>query len=172
VLGAWPELMWSWLRAGGFLARAPRVAIRGLVTLDGEPLARGSVIFTSVDGRVAPPIVAYVANTGAVRGEFAVPASQGPTPGRYRVEVRQDATRWASNTRDTVMGKLIPKLRNGILTDDERRAWIEYARKRDLSPSIVDQRVFRSRLPGNRSDMVVEIKSGSENRIDVEVFTQ
>ena len=84
VRGAWPDLMWNWLRAGGFLTRAPRVAIRGVVTLDGEPLARGSVILTPLDAHVAPPVVAFVFNTGPVRGEFVVPASHGPTPGVSR----------------------------------------------------------------------------------------
>ncbi len=172
VRGAWPDLMWNWLRAGGFLTRAPRVALRGIVTLDGEPLARGSVIFTPIDSHVAPPVVAFVFNTGPVRGEFVVPANQGPTPGRYRVEVRQDSARWVSNSRDPVIGKLTAKLRGGTLTDDERQEWIAYARKRDLSPSLGDQRVFRAKHPGDGRDRIVEFKSGSENRIDVAVSTK
>jgi hypothetical protein len=174
VLGAWPELMWTWLRAGGFLTHASRVAIRGVVTLDGEPLARGYVIFTPLDpdARVVPPVVAYVVNTGPVRGEFSLSATQGPTPGRYRVEVRQDATRWMSNSRDPIMSAMSAKQRNGTLTDDERREWIAYARKRDLSPSIADQRVFRSKRPDDRSDMIVEIKSGRENRINLDLVSR
>jgi dienelactone hydrolase len=171
VLGAWPELMWAWLRAGGFLTGAPRVAIQGVVTVDGEALARGSVIFTPLDSPLAPPVVAYVVNTGPVRGQFDVPASQGPTPGRYRVEVRQDATRWVSNARDPVFGPMVAKLRNGTLTDDERREWIAYARKRDLSPSIGAQRVFRSKHPADRNDMIVEIKRGGENRLELVIST-
>jgi acetyl esterase/lipase len=172
VRGVWPDLMWTWLRAGGFLTRTPRVAIRGVATLDGEPLARGTVIFTPLDTTVAPPVVAFVFNTGPVRGEFVVPASQGPTPGRYRVEVRQDAAHWVSNSRDPVIGKLAAKLRDGTLTDDERREWIAHARRRDLSPSLGDQRVFRAKHPGNGSDMIVEFQGGSENRVDVAVFTR
>jgi acetyl esterase/lipase len=172
VLGAWPDLMWNWLRAGGFLTRAPRVAIRGVVTVDGEPLARGYVILTPLDAQVEPPVVAYVINTGPVRGEYSLPTSQGPTPGRHRVEVRQDATRWVSNSRDPVMSRMSEKMKSGTLTDDERREWIAYARKRDLSPSLADQRVFRSKYPHEKIDMIVEIKSRAENRIDLEVFTR
>jgi acetyl esterase/lipase len=172
VRGVWPELMWTWLRAGGLLTRAPRVAIRGVVTLDGEPLARGTVIFTPLEVPAAPPVVALVFNTGPVRGEFMVPASQGPTPGRYRVEVRQDAARWVSNARDPVIGRLAAKMKGGTITDDERREWVAYARKRDLAPSLGDQRVFRARHPGDRTDMIVEFKAGGESRVDVAVFTR
>jgi acetyl esterase/lipase len=116
VLGVWPELMWSWLKSGGFLTHEPRVAIRGMITLDGEPLAHGRVILTPLDSPNSPPVVAYVMNTGPVRGEFSLPASQGPTPGRYRMEVRQDAARWMSNSRDPVMSSMSVKARNGTIT--------------------------------------------------------
>jgi acetyl esterase/lipase len=172
VRGVWPELMWNWLRAGGLLTRAARVAIRGVVTLDGEPLARGTVIFTPLDAPESPPVVAFVFNTGPVRGEFVVPAGQGPTPGHYRVEVRQDAARWVSNARDPVIGRLAAKLRAGTLGDEDRREWIAYARRRDLSPSLEDQRVFRTRHPGDAGEMIVEFKGGGENRVDVAVATR
>jgi acetyl esterase/lipase len=172
VLGAWPGLMWNWLRAGGFLTKAPRTAIRGIVTIEGEPLARGYVILTPLDNDLAPPVTAYVVNTGEVRGEFSLPASQGPIPGRYRVEVRQDATRWMSNSRDPIMSVMSAKAKSGTITEDERREWIAYARKRDLSPSLTDQRVFRSRNHRNGNDWIVEIKGGAENRLDLAVFTK
>jgi acetyl esterase/lipase len=174
VLGSWPELMWRWLRAGGFLTSAQRVAIRGVVTVDGEPLARGCVILTPLDTNalVAPPVVAYVVNTGPERGEFMAPASQGPTPGRYRAEIRQHARRWVSNSRDPVMSTMSAKSKDGTLTEAERRAWMDYARKRNLSPSITEERVFRSKRPDEPGDMIVEIKSDRENRIDLEVFSR
>ena len=34
------------------------------------------------------------------------------------------------------------------------------------------QRVFRAKHPGNGSDMIVEFQGGSENRVDVAVFTR
>ena len=150
------------------------MAIRGIVRLDGEALARGSVILTPLGPRasVAPPVVAYVVNTGPVRGEFALPATQGPTPGRYRVEIRQDAARWVSNARDPVMASMSAKEKDGTLTDDERRQWIAYARKRNLAPSIADQRVFRSRRPDDRSELTVDIESGRENQLDFDVSTR
>ena len=120
----------------------------------------------------APPVVGRVFNTGPTRGEFAVPQSQGPVPGRYRVEVRQDATRWLSNSRDPVQLKMAQKQRAGTLTDADRQEWIDYARKRDLSPSIEGQRVYRHKRPGDREEMVVEIREGAENRVDVELTSK
>jgi aromatic ring hydroxylase len=70
------------------------------------------------------------------------------------------------------MSSMTAKSKNGTLTDDERREWVAYARKRDLSPSITEERVFRSKHPDERSDMIVEIKNNGENRIDLEVFTR
>ena len=172
VLGAWPELMWTWLRAGGFLTDQPRVAIRGIVTVDGEPLAHGCVILTPLDAPNSPPAVAYVMNTGPVRGEFSLPASQGPTPGRYRIEVRQDAARWMSNSRDPVMSSMSVKARNGTITDAERREWIAYARKRDLSPSLSEERVFGSRRSDGKGEIIAEIQGGGESRINLDLSTR
>ena len=70
------------------------------------------------------------------------------------------------------MGPMSAKAKGGTLTEDERREWIAYARKRDLSASIGDQRVFRSRHPGDRGGMIVEIQGGRENRIDLEISSQ
>jgi acetyl esterase/lipase len=176
VLGVWPDLLFNWLRQDGFLTGRPRVAVRGVVTLDGEPLPRGEVILTPLDPPAAPlgapPVVGRVFNTGPTRGEFAVPASLGPVPGRYRVEVRLDATRWLSNSRDPVQLKMAQKQRAGTMTDADRQEWIDYARKRDLSPSIEDQRFYRHKRPGDKEEMVVEIKEGGENRVDLEVVTK
>jgi acetyl esterase/lipase len=176
VLGVWPNLLFNWVRGNGFLTDKPRVAIRGIVKLDGEPLPRGEVILTPLDPPAAPlgapPVVGRVFNTGPTRGEFAVPQGQGPVPGRYRVEVRQDATRWLSNSRDPVQLKMAQKQRAGTLTDADRQEWIDSARKRDLSPSIEDQRVYRHKRPGDKEEMVVEIREGGENRVDLEVLSK
>ena len=52
------------------------------------------------------------------------------------------------------------------------KEWIDYARKRDLSPSIEDQRIYRRKRPGDKEEMTVEIKEGGENRVDLEVVTK
>ena len=148
ILGEWPKLMHTWLAAGGLLTDKPRYQLPGLVKLDGAPLLRGIVILTPVDNPAAPPVVAYITNAHTrALGSFIVPQNQGPVAGKYRVEVRQEATRWTSNSRDPFMLKITEKQRSNSLTDADRKEWGEYLRKRDLSPSIENQRVFRRQRP-------------------------
>lgn len=167
VLGAWPNLMYSWLQSGGFLTALPRVAITGVVKLDGNPLLRGMVVLTHVDNPNAPPVVVYMTNTGTGElGRFQVPASQGPVAGKYKVVVRQEATRWTSNSRDPFMIKMMAKQSNNTLTDQDRKDWSEYLRKRDLSPSIDNQKVFTRQHPNDSRDYTVEIGDGSNLMIE------
>ena len=172
VLGEWPNLMHRWLVAGGWLTDKSRLTLKGVVKLDGSPLVRGVVIFTPVDQPTAPPVVAYITNahTNAL-GSFDISPEQGPVAGKYRVEVRQDATRWLSNSRDPLMIKMMAKQRDRTLTDEDRKEWGEYIRKRDLSPSIENQRVFSRQRPKDKTDYIVEIKPGT-NVFDLEVFSK
>lgn len=172
VLGEWPNLMFKWMIGSGFLAGGPRMPIKGVVKLDGSPLVRGIITLTPVDQPLAPPVVIYMTNTGTgPLGAFSVKESQGPVAGRYRVEVRQDATRWLSNSRDPLMIEMTGKMRNRTLTDEDRRAWGEYIRKRDISPSIEDQRVFRRQRPNDKGEYIIEIKSSGNDRLNIEVFS-
>jgi alpha/beta hydrolase fold len=172
VLGEWPNLMFNWMRAGGFLTGQPRVVVEGIVKIDGEPLPHGYVIFTPLDKTGAPPVTAYIFNTGPVPGHFTIRQKQGLLPGRYRVEVRQNATRWLSNSRNEMIIKMNQKLRSGQATDADRQEWNDYARKRDLSPNIEGQRVYRRRRPKDKTDLIVEIKPDTENRLRIEVFSR
>lgn len=168
TLGEWPKLMHNWLRVGGFLTDKPQVAFTGVVRLDGSPLLKGMVILTPVEEQEAPPVVVYMNNTGTGElGRFSVQRAQGPVAGKYRVEVRQDATRWTSNSRDPFMISMMTKQRDGTLTDDDRKAWGEYLRQRNLSPSIDNQRVFARQHPGDKKDYVVDIRDGADVFIDV-----
>jgi acetyl esterase/lipase len=168
VLGEWPILMHSWMTAGGFLTGKPRCSITGVVKLNRAPLLKGMVIFTPVDNPEAPPVVVYMNNTGTGElGRFSVNRNQGPVEGKYRVEVRQDATRWTSNSRDPFMIKMMSKQRDGTLTEQEAKEWGEHLRKRDLSPSIEDQHVFSRQRPGDKNDYIIEIKDGVDFLIEV-----
>ncbi|MDX2029325.1 MAG: alpha/beta hydrolase [Blastocatellia bacterium] len=172
VLGEYPHLMARWLAGNGFLTGQPRLALTGNIKLDGAPLVRGIVVLTPIDQIGAPPVVAYITNTGTgPLGNFTVSPRQGPVAGRYRVEVRLDSTRWRSNSRDPVMIRMMDKQRAGTLTDEDRREWGEYIRKRDLSPSIDGQRIFRRQRPRDKSDYIVEIKDGG-NPLALEVFSR
>lgn len=172
ILGEWPNLMHRWLRAGGFLTDKPRVPLAGVVKLDGTPLVRGMVILTPVDQPNAPAATIYITNAHTdPLGSFALNQAQGLVAGKYRVEVRQDAVRWLSNSRDPVMIGMTEKSRNRTLTDEDRKQWGEYVRKRDSSPSIENQRVFRRQHPQDKTDYLVEIKPG-ENHLRLEVFSR
>jgi hypothetical protein len=172
VLGEYPKLLLNWLIGNGFLTDKPRLALQGVVKLDGAPLVRGIVTLTPVDQPGAPSVTAYITNAHTRElGSFIVSEKQGPVSGRYRVEVRQDATRWLSNSRDPMMIKMTTKQRQGALTDEDRKEWGEYIRKRDLSPSIENQRVYRRQRPKDKSDYIIEIKGG-ENQLKLEVFSK
>jgi hypothetical protein len=173
VLGEWPNLMHRWLIAGGWLTDQMRVALKGVVKLDGAPLVRGVVILTPVDRPNAPAVTAYITNahTGEL-GSFSFSQDQGSVPGRYRVEVRQDATRWLSNSRDPVMIKMMAKQRDRTLSEEDRKEWGEYIRRRDLSPSIEKQRVFSRQRPQDKNDYIIEIKAAGESQLNIEVFSK
>ena len=167
VLGEWPRLMRNWMVAGGFLVDKPQLALTGVVKLDGSPLLKGMVILKSVDLADAPSVVIYINNTGTGElGRFAVPKTQGPVAGKYRVEVRQDATRWTSNSRDPFMISMMAK-RPNALTEQDIKTWGEYLRKRDLSPSIYNQRVFARQHPNDKKDYIIDIREGEDLLIEV-----
>jgi len=168
VLGQWTDLLHNWLSVNGFLTERPQIPIAGVVKLDGAPLLKGMVILTPLDDKEAPPVTVYVNNTGTGKlGRFSVAKKQGPVEGRYKVEVRQDATRWTSNSRDPFMITMMDKQSKGTLTDADRKEWGEYVRKRDLSPSIDKQRIYSRRHPADKGDYIVNIKDGSEMVIEV-----
>ncbi|HVY71284.1 MAG TPA: alpha/beta hydrolase [Verrucomicrobiae bacterium] len=173
VLGEWPNQMFAWLRANGFLARDHRVGVRGIARLDGKPLPIGCVIFSPLDSTNAPARAAYVFNRGETPGEFVLPASQGLTPGRYRVEVRQFASHWQSNSRDPVVLRIQSKLQSGqTLNEADMKEWVESARKKDFTPTQNDVVTYRHQHPNDTADHVVTIKPSEENRQDIEVFSR
>jgi acetyl esterase/lipase len=172
VLGEWPSLMYRWVRAGGFLTDKKRIAVSGSVTIDGELLVRGSVTLTPLNAVGDPSVTGYVMNTGKGAGVFALGADQGPVPGKYRVEVRQDASRWLSNSVNPMVLKMTQKQRAGTLTDADRKEWQEYARARDLSPSLEGQRVYHKTRPADKDDLVVEIKADGATAVDIKVYSK
>jgi acetyl esterase/lipase len=168
ILGVWPDMMYTWLASDGFLIAKPQVRLTGIVRLDGSPLLRGMIVLTPVDDPNGPPVVIYMTNTGTGElGRFNVPVQHGPIEGTYKVVVRQEATRWTSNSRDPFMIRMMGKQREGTLTDADLKEWSDYHRKRDLSPSIEHQRVFARQHPRDKNDYVLNIKSGNEVVIEV-----
>ena len=57
-----------------------RVEVSGTVTLDGQPLSEGSIVFQ--------PIAEGPSAGGSIRdGRFTIERAGGPGPGKYRVEI-------------------------------------------------------------------------------------
>ena len=171
ILGQWTNLLHNWLVVGGFLTSKQQVALSGVIKLDGSPLVKGMIILTPVNDAEAPPVIVYINNTGTGElGRFLVPKIQGPVEGNYKVEVRQDAVRWVSNSREPFMIKMMDKQSKGTLTDADKKEWAEYLRNRDLSPSIYKQRIYARKHPNDKTDYIVDIKENRE--VLIEVFSK
>jgi hypothetical protein len=62
----------------------PREPVAGTVTLDGEPLEEGAILFAPA----GKPEGAATSATGRIeKGQFAIPRDQGPVPGTYKVAI-------------------------------------------------------------------------------------
>lgn len=171
VLGQWTNLLHNWLTVGGFLTSKKKIALSGVVKLDDLPLVKGMIILTPVANGEAPPVTVYINNTGTGElGRFLVSKNQGPVEGRYKVEVRQDATRWISNSREPFMISMMDKQNKGTLTDTDQKEWGEYLRKRNLSPSIDKQRIYSRKHPNDKQDYIIDITEGKE--VMIEVFSK
>ncbi len=86
------------------------------------------------------------------------------------MEVRQDATRWISNSREAFMIQMMDKQSKGTLTDADKIAWGDYLRKRNLSPSIDKQRIYARKHLNDQKDYIIDLKEGRE--ILIEVFSK
>lgn len=87
VLSTWTERLHAWLRTNGILAPQKRVAVKGTVRLNGEPVTRGVITFTPVrDSKTEEQQLPVAANSLA-RGQFSIPAFRGPVVGRCRIGI-------------------------------------------------------------------------------------
>ena len=59
-----------------------RLAISGEATLDGRPLAAGSILFDPESERVGTAVGTLIRG-----GRFSIPREEGPAPGRYLVRI-------------------------------------------------------------------------------------
>jgi len=161
ALGQWPELLYNWMRSRNLLTGGPTATVRGHVKLDGQPLPHGSITFIPLDNAGAPQLTAYIMNTDTAAADYQLTGEARLVPGKYRVEVRQDAVFWLSNNRD-------PINRRGALPADR------IARIRSPgwgAPTIENVRLYRKSHPADAKDLTVEIKPG-ENPLDVAVFSK
>jgi hypothetical protein len=63
-----------------------RLPLSGVVTWQGRPLQRGSIVFVPASGHRGPKVGAEI-----VAGQYQIAKERGPTAGTYRVEVRSDS---------------------------------------------------------------------------------
>jgi acetyl esterase/lipase len=82
VLTTWKERLIGWLQTSGLLSDVKRAAVKGKITIDGEPLSWGTVTFTS-ETPGAP-----VAGAIARRGAYSIPALRGPAMGVNRLTIK------------------------------------------------------------------------------------
>ncbi len=164
---SWPGMFYAWARFSGLLTAAPRVPLKGIVTIDGQVLPHGYVILTSLEGPGAGPVVGRVLNStaGVPMGEFSVLANQGPVAGRYLVDVRENMTRWLSNS---FSGNLVNT--RGAPTPEQAY----FGHYRVLAPSLGDQLSFTKVHPGDQEPYILEIKPGADANLDlkIEVFSK
>jgi hypothetical protein len=60
----------------------PREPVSGTVLMDGQPLPKGVILFAPASGAGE----ASASATGTIEnGEFSIPRTQGPVPGKYKV---------------------------------------------------------------------------------------
>lgn len=107
--------MWRLFFAVSFFCCAPLLtgcsgsglhAVSGEVSLDGEAVDGGNILFLPAEGEAKKGAAEIVA------GKFAIPVQQGLQPGKYRVEIR-----WAKAT-----GKQIPSGDPGMTMEERVEA--------------------------------------------------
>jgi hypothetical protein len=101
----------------------PREAVRGKVTVDGEPLAKGAIRF-----RTSKSATGNVMEAGDLirNGEYQIARNEGPVPGIYTVVITEEVE--ASPGGGDLPGPR-PKLKPGKIPE-------KYTRKNSLSAEI------------------------------------
>lgn len=97
-LGRWPKLLGNWMRRSGFLTAKKRTAISGNIAVDRRPLFWGWLTLIPEDPN-SPTVTSYMGWNE--EGKFEFDATNGPAPGRHRVEVRRVATNFSDKTGGT-----------------------------------------------------------------------
>jgi hypothetical protein len=82
-----------------------RAAVAGKATLDGAPIAAGSITFCPTRDTKGPTTGGSIED-----GQYAIPAAKGPIVGRNRVEIHA--------TRKTGRKVQAPMSERGVLTDE------------------------------------------------------
>ena len=120
-----------------------RLAVQGTVTLDGQPLTRGSISFRPVAGTSGPTAGAKI-----VDGRFSIPSGKSVFAGKYRVEIT--ATRKTGRqVKDPTFGTTVDQVAQ-YLSD-------RYNRSSELVAEV---------KPGGPNDLKFDLTSGQAGSAD------
>lgn len=62
--------------------KVPRAAVQGMISVDGEPLPKGKILFAPSGEHAA-----WMSTLPVVAGKFEAPAQTGPVVGEHRIEI-------------------------------------------------------------------------------------
>ena len=62
--------------------KLPREAVSGSVTLEGQPLVKGTIVFAPTTDKIAT-----TATAGIIEGKYSIPRGEGLVPGTYKVAI-------------------------------------------------------------------------------------
>jgi hypothetical protein len=111
----WSASILGWVLAlglsgcGGSSDNLPREAVSGSVTMGGEPLAKGTIVFAPTSDKVATNATAEI-----VDGKYSIPRYEGLVPGSYKVAV--SSLNQVAETKPVrgLPGKIAPPAKNLI----------------------------------------------------------
>ncbi len=83
INSTWKGRLRDWMKGSGFLASIKRGAVKGKITVDGQPLSRGTIAFIPPHPKTEPTAWSYVS-----RGNYRIPLSRGAVASKVKVEVR------------------------------------------------------------------------------------
>ncbi len=91
---------------GGAGDELPRESVTGKVTVEGKPLASGTIQF-----QPASQAEGLAAGGTITDGEFSVPRAEGPVPGKYTVAIYSERESATSSAEETAPAAVRPRSR-------------------------------------------------------------
>jgi hypothetical protein len=92
---------------GGSSDNLPREAVSGSVTLGGQPLAKGTIVFAPTSDKLPTN-----ATTGIVDGKYSIPRYEGLVPGSYKVAISSINEMPETKSPHGAPGKVGPPAKN------------------------------------------------------------
>jgi hypothetical protein len=128
---------------GGVPDERPRVAVKGMVTLDGQPLENAVIRFVPF-----PEVNGPTTSIAITSGKFDLPPSSGPVAGKHRIEIESTD-------------------HGGIAPDDEAALAELAAGKRKLAKTVKIPAIYNSRSTLERT-----IQADSPNEFEFTLVTK